>query len=64
MIHISVYEVQTSCGFGVPLFQYEGDRNTLIQWAENKGEAGLDEYRQQKNAVSLDGLPSSYGEQA
>lgn len=64
MIHISVYEVQTSCGFGVPLFRYEGDRNTLIQWAENKGEAGLDEYRQQKNAVSLDGLPSSYGEQA
>lgn len=64
MIHISVYEVQTSCGFGVPLFKYEGDRNTLIQWAENKGETGLDEYRQQKNAVSLDGLPSSYGEQA
>lgn len=60
IILVSVYGVQTSCGFGVPLFSYEGDRETLIKWADNKGDTGLADYRRQKNAVSLDGLPSSF----
>ncbi|MGG6310608.1 pyridoxamine 5'-phosphate oxidase family protein [Paenibacillus macerans] len=58
IILVSVYAVQTSCGFGVPLFSYEGDRETLVKWAQNKGEQGLADYRKQKNAVSLDGLPA------
>lgn len=62
IILVSVYGVQTSCGFGVPLFSYEGDRETLIKWADNKGDTGLADYRRQKNAVSLDGLPSSFAE--
>jgi hypothetical protein len=33
--------VQTSCGFGVPLFQAVGRRDTLDRWAASKGEAGL-----------------------
>ncbi|MDU4698263.1 MULTISPECIES: pyridoxamine 5'-phosphate oxidase family protein [Paenibacillus] len=63
IILVSVYGVQTSCGFGVPLFSYDGDRETLIKWAENKGDTGLEDYRRQKNAVSLDGLPSSFAEE-
>jgi hypothetical protein len=62
IILVTVHGVQTSCGFGVPLYSYEGDRETLVKWAENKGDSGLKEYRRQKNAVSLDGLPSSYAE--
>lgn len=62
IILVSIYAVQTSCGFGVPLFSYEGDRETLVKWAENKGDSGLVEYRRQKNAKSLDGLPSSFAE--
>lgn len=53
--------VQTSCGFGVPLFDYVGDRDIHFEWAEKKGAAGLREYVQQKNLVSLDGLPTSLG---
>ncbi|MEO6231444.1 MAG: pyridoxamine 5'-phosphate oxidase family protein [Ferruginibacter sp.] len=53
--------VQTSCGFGVPLFSYEGERSIHFEWAENKGEAGLQAYVQEKNLVSLDGLPTSLG---
>ncbi|MBV6441403.1 MAG: pyridoxamine 5'-phosphate oxidase family protein [Haliscomenobacteraceae bacterium CHB4] len=53
--------VQTSCGFGVPLFDYVGDRDIHFDWAEKKGAAGLREYVQQKNLVSLDGLPTSLG---
>jgi hypothetical protein len=50
--------VQTSCGFGVPLFEYAGQRNIHFEWAEKKGEQGLKEYKLQKNLNSLDGLPT------
>ncbi len=47
--------VQTSCGFGVPLYDFRGQRELLPRWAENKGRAGLEQYWREKNAVSLDG---------
>ena len=51
--------VQTSCGFGVPLFEHRGERDALERWAAARGgEAGLAAYRQEKNAVSIDGLPT------
>lgn len=50
--------VQTSCGYSVPLFDYQEDRPNLLRWAQSKGEAGLDEYRREKNAISLDGQPT------
>ena len=53
--------VQTSCGFGVPQYEYVGERDTHFKWAESKGEAGLNNYVQQNNLVSLDGLPTDIG---
>jgi len=53
--------VQTSCGFGVPLFDYKEERGTLHTWATKKGEAGIHDYWQEKNAVSLDGKPIKIG---
>lgn len=53
---MSVELVQTSCGMAVPYFSYEGDRELLNDWAENKGEAGLQQYWQQKNQTSIDGV--------
>ncbi|MCC6459878.1 MAG: pyridoxamine 5'-phosphate oxidase family protein [Saprospiraceae bacterium] len=50
--------VQTSCGFGVPLFDYAGERDIHFEWAERKGETGLREYMLEKNRISLDGLPT------
>jgi Pyridoxamine 5'-phosphate oxidase len=49
-------KVQTSCGLGVPLYEYRGQRQTLVNWATKKGEQGVRDYQQQKNLVSLDGL--------
>jgi hypothetical protein len=46
-----------SCGYAVPQYRYGGDRNTLVRWAESKGEDGLTQYRHTNNARSLDGLP-------
>jgi len=53
--------VQTSCGFGVPLFDYAGERDIHFEWAEKKGADGLLEYVREKNLVSLDGLPTDLG---
>lgn len=53
--------VQTSCGFGVPLYRYEGRRNTLLEWAEKQGTSGLEDYWKRKNSVSLDGIRTPIG---
>ena len=50
--------VQTSCGFGVPLYEYKAERPSLVRWAEQKGEDGIADYWREKNAVSMDGLPT------
>ena len=55
---IRVESVQTSCGYGVPLYQYKGERDTLLRWAEKKGPRGLVDYWHEKNQVSIDGLPT------
>ena len=52
-----VERTSDSCGYGVPLFRYEGERPHLAQWAEKKGPEGLESYQRQKNATSIDDLP-------
>lgn len=56
MIHLAIELVQTSCGYNVPLFDYAGDRDTLLRWAQAKGPDGLERYWQEKNTRSIDGL--------
>lgn len=63
IVRIDIDLVQTSCGYGVPLFEYVGERDILRRWAEQKGDAGLEEYRRQKNARSLDGLPTGLADE-
>jgi hypothetical protein len=58
---LHVESVQTSCGAGLPLMGYAGERGTLTDWARKKGEDGIAEYRRQKNAISIDGLPTGFG---
>jgi hypothetical protein len=58
IIDVQITSVQTSCGFGVPLLQYGGNRDALTRWAEAKGPQGLRDYRRAKNSRSIDGLPA------
>jgi len=55
---IDIDLVQTSCGYQVPFFNYQGERDTLDKWAENKGQAGIERYWQEKNRQSIDGKPT------
>ncbi len=57
IIVVELERISDSCGYGVPLFSYEGEREQLFRWAEKKGDAGLVEYQREKNAHSIDGLP-------
>lgn len=58
VVVVEVGSVNVSCGFGVPLMEYQGQRSLLPEWAERKGPAGLEQYRRERNAVSFDGLPT------
>lgn len=59
LVVVDLTRVSTSCGYGVPRLAFEAERDTLVRWAENKGDA-LPEYRRRKNARSIDGLPGGF----
>jgi hypothetical protein len=58
IIVLEVDSAQTSCGFGVPVYEFKEERKTLIEWANKKGEQGIYEYWEAKNLKSIDGLPT------
>ena len=62
VIRVDVERIADSCGFGVPLMTYDGERPQSLAWAQSKlakgGPGALDEYVAEKNAVSIDGLPA------
>lgn len=61
IIVLEVERVQTSCGYAVPRMDNPRQRDTLVRWAEKKGDAGLKAYRRDKNAFSIDGLRAPIG---
>ena len=57
VIRVHVERISDSCGYGVPLYRYEGERRQMQEWAERKGEAGIAEYKVKNNARNIDDLP-------
>jgi hypothetical protein len=58
VIRVEVERVSDSCGYVIPRYDYAGERDTMDRWLENKGRDGVLAYHAERNAVSLDGLPS------
>ena len=56
IIVVEVSRVSDSCGYGVPLMKYDGERSQYHDWARKKGPEGLVAYRKEKNHLSIDGL--------
>ncbi|MGL1901339.1 MAG: pyridoxamine 5'-phosphate oxidase family protein [Fibrobacterales bacterium] len=52
---VTIDLVQASCGMSIPFYEYQNERTLLTEWAEGKGEDGMNQYRNEKNQVSLDG---------
>jgi hypothetical protein len=57
VIIVALDRIQTSCGYAVPLMELVSDRDQLLDWAAKKGDEKLEQYRHEKNATSIDGLP-------
>ncbi len=58
IIRVRVERMADSCGFGVPEMTLVGERSRLIEWGDRRTEAELEEYKRDRNAVSIDGLPA------
>ncbi len=58
MVRLDFDLVKSSCGYGVPLFAYREERDTMDRWAEAKGPDGLEAYHRETNVTSIDGLPT------
>lgn len=50
--------VQGTCGFGVPLYEFQDQRDLLPSWASKRTPEMLRAYREEKNQISIDGLPT------
>ncbi len=57
VIVVDVERVSDSCGHGVPIMEPVEVRDLLQLTATKKGPEGMDAYRADKNATSIDGLP-------
>jgi hypothetical protein len=58
LISIELERIGDSCGYGVPLYTYHGERTQLDDWAQRKGVDALTRYQREHNAHSIDGLPA------
>jgi len=55
---MDVHRISSSCGYSMPIFNFDRYRTKLDDWCENKGEEGIAEYSLTKNSFSIDGMPS------
>lgn len=61
IVAIELTGISDSCGYGVPLYRYEGERNQYAAWTKKLGGEGLDTYQREHNRQSIDGMPGLSG---
>ena len=57
VITVHIERVADSCGWGVPFFDYQGEREQLRRWVGARPPEEWKARRYASNAVSIDGLP-------
>lgn len=55
---VDVDLVTTSCGMAVPFLDYQAEREELSHAMTKRGPAAVAEYWQERNKISIDGLPT------
>ena len=58
VIRVEVERISDSCGYIIPRYDFVEERDQGLRWAEHKGRDGVLAYHAERNATSLDGLPS------
>lgn len=56
-IVVDVERIRDACGYGVPLYDFTRERESMDNFVASKSADEMHEYRKEKNAASLDGLP-------
>jgi hypothetical protein len=66
VVHVS--RIADSCGYGVPLMAFEGEREHHAKSSAKRvrtlGVQGYEDFARERNAESIDGLPAMPGSQA
>ena len=57
VITVHIQRVADSCGWGVPFFEFKGERDQLKRWVDARSDTEWADRRYEANAVSIDGLP-------
>lgn len=57
IVVIDIECIRDSCGYGVPLYEFKSERESLKNWCDSKTDDEMLDYRLKNNALSLDGLP-------
>lgn len=57
VILVELARVADSCGYGVPTYEYTGERTQLVDYCEHKGPEKVHQYKAENNRASIDGLP-------
>lgn len=55
IIVLHIESVQTSCGFGIPIYEYQEERTRLTTWTKPES---VEDYWRENNQESIDGLPT------
>lgn len=58
-VRLDIDLVQTSCGYGVPLYEHSAERPQMDAWALAKGPDGIEDYWRTKNQTSIDGFATN-----
>jgi len=61
IIVADIHKTQDSCGYAVPYYEFKSERQTLTQYWEAKGDEKKATYQAEKNAASIDHLPTALG---
>ena len=57
IVVVEIARVADSCGWGVPFFEFKGERDQLRRWVDHRPFDEWAERRYASDAVSIDGLP-------
>ncbi|KAL3918267.1 MAG: hypothetical protein SGARI_007511, partial [Bacillariaceae sp.] len=55
---LKVDRISSSCGYSLPIMEFEKYRKILDEYSAKLGVKGMEEYGLKKNSFSIDGLPS------
>jgi hypothetical protein len=55
IVLLNIESIMSTCGFAVPLYEYQGEGDDLIDFATNMRPAKMDDYRRRKNQQSRGG---------